>query len=191
MSGEGLTERQKKWFASVRAGLERDTGRSMEEWVAIARTCPETTSRARTDWLRKRHGLGVNRAYQVVAEAFPSSEPGWGEPEALRAQLWTDPASAAILEAVERATASLPDVVAGQRKGYTAFSRRVQFAAVKPLKGGAALLGLRLALEASPALKPAGKESWSERLKSTLRLEASAQVDAEVERLLRAAWEAA
>jgi hypothetical protein len=32
-----LTERQKKWFASVREGLERDTGKSLEDWVAIAR----------------------------------------------------------------------------------------------------------------------------------------------------------
>ena len=43
----GLTPRQEKWFASVRASLERDTGKSLAEWVAIARKCPETKSRAR------------------------------------------------------------------------------------------------------------------------------------------------
>ena len=37
MGQANLTERQQKWFASVRAGLERDTGRSLTEWVEIAR----------------------------------------------------------------------------------------------------------------------------------------------------------
>ena len=39
----GLTERQKKWFASVEASLERDTGKTLAQWVKIAKTCPETT----------------------------------------------------------------------------------------------------------------------------------------------------
>src|SRR3954463_16764058 len=92
----GLTERQKKWFASVQASLERDTGKSLDEWVAIARTCPETKPRARALWLKDNHGLGVNRAAQILSAAFPDPE-GWQEPEAVRAKLWADPASAAIL----------------------------------------------------------------------------------------------
>ena len=80
----GLTERQQKWFASVRASLERDTGKTLDEWVAIARTCPETKPRARTDWLREHHGLGVNRAAHVLSVAFPS-EDRWDEPDSLRA----------------------------------------------------------------------------------------------------------
>src|SRR5438270_4491042 len=92
----GLTERQQKWFASVQASLERDTGKTIDEWVAIARTCPETKPKARTDWLREHHGLGVNRAAHVLSVAFPSGM-GWDEPEKLRAALWTDPAGAAIL----------------------------------------------------------------------------------------------
>ena len=59
---QGLTERQEKWFASVQASLERDTGKTIDEWVAIARTCPHDKPRARADWLREHHGLGVNRA---------------------------------------------------------------------------------------------------------------------------------
>ena len=34
----GLTERQKKWFASVQASLVRDTGKALDEWAAIARS---------------------------------------------------------------------------------------------------------------------------------------------------------
>ena len=57
-----LTERQQKWFASVRAGLQRETGKTIEEWVAIARTCPAVSPRARQAWLKANHGLGINRA---------------------------------------------------------------------------------------------------------------------------------
>jgi len=58
----GLSPRQQKWFASVKASLERDTGKTLEEWIAIARTCPETKPRARAQWLKDNHGLGQNRA---------------------------------------------------------------------------------------------------------------------------------
>jgi hypothetical protein len=36
MPEPNLTGRQQKWFATVRAGLERHTGKTMAEWVAIA-----------------------------------------------------------------------------------------------------------------------------------------------------------
>ena len=183
-----LTERQQKWFASVRAGLQRDTGRSIEDWVAIARTCPETRPKARADWLREHHGLGLNRAAYVLSEAFPSEE-RWDQPETLRAKLWTDPRAAAILEAVEAAVASLPGLVSGQRKGFTAFSNKVQFAAARPLKDGHVALGLALPPDADPRLEPPKNEGWSDRLKSKLILASPLEVDASVAALLRTAWE--
>lgn len=184
----GLTERQRKWFASVQASLERDTGKTLDEWVAIARSCPETRPKARADWLREHHGLGINRASHVLGVAFPSGE-GWDQPDRLRASLWTDPASLKILEAVEAAVCALPDVVTGQRKGFTAFSRKVQFAAIRPLKGGLAVLGLALAPEADPRLDPPKNESWSERLKAKLVLDLPEQVDARLAELLKQAWQ--
>lgn len=185
--GDHLTERQRKWFASVQASLERDTGRSLDEWVAIARACPETTPRKRAEWLREHHGLGQNRAAHVLSVAFPS--PGWDDADALRAALWTDPKALAILEAVAAEVAKLPDPITGQRKTFTAWSRNFQFAALKPVKGGTAVLGLAAPPDASPRLSAPRNEGWSERLKSKLPLASPADVDAEVADLLRAAWE--
>lgn len=183
-----LTERQQKWFASVKAGLERDTGKTLDEWVAIAQTCPETKPRARQAWLKTHHGLGQNRAMQVLDAAFPSAEPGWDEEEALREALWTDPASREILDAVEATlAATLPEALRTQRKGFTAWSKSVQFAAIKPVKGGTAVLGLGVAPETSPLLSPAGKESWSERLKSKVILANAKDVTAEITQCLQAA----
>jgi hypothetical protein len=132
----GLSPRQQKWFASVQASLERDTGKTLEEWVAIARTCPETKPRAQAAWFKANYGLLQNRAMHVLSAAFPLESGGWDEAETLRKALWTDPQSRAILEAVQAAAVALPDVVMGQRKQFTAFSRELQFASVKPIKGG-------------------------------------------------------
>src|SRR3954469_22492139 len=95
----GLSPRQQKWFASVQASLERDTGKTLAEWVAIARTCPETRPRARAQWLKDHYGLGVNRAAQILAEAFPP-EHGWDDAAHHRAALWPDES---ILQAIEAA----------------------------------------------------------------------------------------
>jgi hypothetical protein len=185
----GLTERQRKWFASVQASLERDTGKTIDEWVAIARTCPNDKPRARSDWLREHHGLGVNRAAHVLSVAFPS-EMRWDDAGPLRAALWKDPASEAILRALEKAVAKLPDITLGQRKTYTAWSRKVQMAATRPIKGGHALVGFAVEPAADARLAPRGKsESWGDRLKGQLLLTSPDQVDASVEALLRQAWE--
>ena len=64
---EHLTERQKKWFASVREGLARDTGKSLEEWVAIAQACPETAPRARLTDGRQRAARAPYTAIRIMA----------------------------------------------------------------------------------------------------------------------------
>jgi Domain of unknown function (DUF4287)/Domain of unknown function (DUF5655) len=185
----GLSPRQEKWFASVRASLERDTGKSLSEWVAIAKTCPETKPRARAAWLKANFGLLQNRAMYVLNEAFPSETGGWAEGDALRDVLWTDPASRAILEAVQAVATALPGVVMGQRKQFTAFSREFQFVSVRPVKGGKAMLGLALTPSADPRLEAPKNESWSERLKARLLLDDPKQLDPSVQALVRTAWE--
>ena len=184
-----LTERQAKWFASVRAGLERDTGRSLDEWVAIARTCPEVAHRARLKWFKDTHGLLMNRASLVLNEAFGRTM-GWDQPDALVDALWTDDQARAIFEAVREAAMAMPDVVMGARKAFTAFSHKVQFCAVRPVKSGGVLLGLCAPLEADARLMPRGNESWSERLPAKLALASPDAVDDAVLALMERAWAA-
>ncbi|HLY56523.1 MAG TPA: DUF5655 domain-containing protein, partial [Stellaceae bacterium] len=164
-------------------------GRTLAEWVAVAKTCPEAGHRARLKWFKETHGLLQNRASYVLGEAFPSTMP-WSEPDGLRDALWSDSSSRAIFEAVRTLAEALPDVVAGQRKGYSAWSRKVQFAAIRPVKGGTAMLGLALPETADPRLAPCRNESWSERLKSRLPLASPAAADGSIQALLRQAWSA-
>ena len=181
-----LTDPQSKWFASVREGLERDTGRTLGAWVEIARTCPETRHRARLTWMKTLHGLGQNRASTVLAEAFPeSAAPARSEAD----PLWAEPGPRAVFEALAALATGLDGVVIGRRKGYTAFSRRYQFAAVRPVRGGEVRLGLAVPPEADPRLVEAAREGWSERLTAALNLRAPDALDDRVTALMRLAWE--
>jgi hypothetical protein len=179
-----LTERQEKWFASVGEGLARETGRSLEDWAALARACPETAHRKRLAWMKATYGLGQNRASLVLNAAFPP-EASWSQPETLAGTLWADPAPRAVHAAIARLATSLPDVIVGQRKGFTAYSRRLQFCAARPHKG-AVLLGL--AVPPREGLAPAGKDGWSERLLSKTVLSTPAEADERLPALLREAW---
>lgn len=115
MSEMVLTERQKKWFATVTANLETRTGRSLAAWVAIMKTCPETTPKARLAWLNAEHGVGQNHAAHTLDAARPKNGPGWDGPAELRAALWKDAGPLAILEAVERVAGRVEGVISGQR----------------------------------------------------------------------------
>ena len=182
-----LTPRQQQWFTSIREGLQAETGRTLAQWVEIARTCPETAHRARLAWLKAEHGLGQNRASIVLGEAFPADAP-WAAPDAVEQTLWKDDAGRAVLAAVRARVETLPDVVTGQRKGFTAWSRAFQFAALRPAKGGARL-GLAVPVDAGPGLLPAARDGWSERLTAVRVLAGPEDVDDGVAALLRSAWE--
>ena len=187
-NGAVLTERQQKWFATVEANFEKATGRPVAVWVDILKGCPETRPKAQAAWLKATHGIGSNHAAFILSAARPDEAMAWDDAEALRAALWAEPRSLAILEALERAAAGVDGVIPGQRKGYTAFSRAVQFAATRPLKGGRALLGLKLDPSVSPRLSEAvRRESWSERLTAVIELDGPGAVNDEIVRLLAAA----
>jgi hypothetical protein len=190
MPQANLTERQAKWFESVRLSLERDTGKTLAEWIEIARTCPETAHRARLKWFKETHGLLQNRASQVLGEAFPSAM-NWSEPEGLIDALWSDPASRAIYEAVDARVKALEGTVRTARKGYTAWSRRGPFAAARPIKGGKAMLGLAVPPDSAADLAPRRSESWSERLTSRIEVASPEAVTEAITAALRAAWEQA
>jgi hypothetical protein len=186
----GLTERQQKWFASVQASLERDTGKTLEQWVKIAQKCPETTPKKRVDWLREKHGLGVNRAAQIFRAAFPDSGMKWDEPEVMLAALWKEPEGRAIYDAViAMVKKDLPaDVIIGPRKTFVSFARKIQFAGMLPARGGKAELGLPLLLSDSKRLTPMKSRPWAEKHSAILVLSSPKEVDAEVKRLLKLAY---
>jgi len=190
VSEKTLTEQQEKWMASVRASLEKATGKPLEAWIKLADACPEAKPKARQKWFKDNHGLGQNYFMLVERERNRAAGVAPKDSKDTAAELWSDPKAAAIFEALKAAVGELPDLVTGQRKGYTSWSRSFAFAAARPVKGGTVRLGLAVEPGAGPRLEAAtAKEGWSERLKSTAVLGAPGEVDAELKAFLRAAWE--
>ena len=77
--------------------------------------------------MKSEHGLGVNYGSFVLSQAFASDGPGWDDPEGLRAALWKDPGSEAILSALEAVAGRLDGVVVAARNRKTPVTRTVQF----------------------------------------------------------------
>ena len=185
-----MTGRSQKWMEAVTASIERDTGKSLAEWVKIAKTCPESAPRKRAQWLRENHGLGVNRAAQIFSVAFPSGLT-WDQPDALLDQLWKDKNGRAIYDAVAKLVRKeFPQAIVGPRKTFVSFSRGIQFAGIMPAKDGKAEMGFPLPLSASKRLAPMkGGRPWAEKHTGLLVLSSPKEVDAEVRRLLQLSWE--
>lgn len=184
-----VTPKQKQWFAKVRASLEAETGKTLDEWVVIARTCPEKAHKKRLAWFKETHGLGVNYASTILGAAFDTGL-GWDQPDALLDHLWKSPELRAIYDAIETAAKSLgEDVIIGPRKSFSGFSRKYQFAAARPsrkqVRLGLAVDGAALGLEL-----PKSSDSWSDRLKGVVILDAPNQVDNTIRALFKQAYEA-
>jgi hypothetical protein len=184
---DSLSEPQRRWFATVRTNLETETGRTLQAWAELARACPEMRHRARLAWMKANYGLGQNRASLILAEAFPSEASGGADGAD---PLWKDAHAGTIFGAIRTAATGLDGVVVGVRKGYTAFSRRWQFAAARPA-GTGVRLGLAVPQSTDARLQPRGRESWSERLTATLELAAASDLDCRVVQLLHQAAEGA
>src|SRR6185295_19101978 len=135
-------------------------------------------SSVRVKWLKEKYGLGVNRAAAVLDAAFGGDNMGWDDPKALVAALWKNPADLKIHDALVAAVSKFDGAIIGERKTFTAFSRKAQFAAARPTKDGVRL-GLAVPPKSSKRLSPPKKgEGWSDRNKAVTVLTSVKDIDA-------------
>lgn len=150
---------------SMESTMLKATGKTMEEWIAIAKQCPESGHRARLKWMKDNHGLMQNRAMMVFSQLEGDDKLNWGEPEALVNELFAKfPEQKAVYEQVaEQIQILWPDVKIAARKGYVPIYNKHQFAAFWPSRDGL-ILALAVEQEASGLLL-LKRHSASERLK--------------------------
>ena len=184
-----VTSKQANWFAKVREGIEEDTGKTIDEWIVIARACPEVAHRKRLKWFKDVHGLGINRASTILGAAFNNGL-GWDNPEALLNDLWKKPELRAIYDDIETYVKSLgDDVIVGPRKTFSGFSRKYQFAAARPVRG-AVRLGLAVDPVKHKLERAKSSDSWSDRLVSVVVVSTPTDVNKSLKTLIKTAWEA-
>lgn len=183
---KNVTSKQAVWFAKVRARIEEETGNLIDQWVLIARACPETSHKKRLKWFKEVHGLGIYRASTILGAAFETVL-GWDEPEALLRNLWKTPELRAIYDKTETCAKSLgTNVIVGPRKSFSGFSRKYQFAAARPVKGKARL-GLAIDPAAHNLERATASDHWSDRLVSVVVVSTPADIDESVKSLIRTA----
>lgn len=183
-------DRLQKYFASLEANIAEATGKTVAQWVKIAKTCPETKPRARLAWFKTKHGLGQNRASLILWRAFGGNSLGEEDPNKLMDALFAKFAEQRPLyDKVVAFVKKLGQGTISPRKSYVALYHLKQYGAIKPAKQG---LMIGLALQKYPKtarLIDVKNLGGGERNKKALVLASAKDFDAEAKALLKAAYD--
>jgi Domain of unknown function (DUF4287)/Domain of unknown function (DUF5655) len=180
----------KQYMASLEANLESATGKTLAQWVKIAKTCPYEKPGERLKWFKREHGLGMSRAGLVLWRAFGGGTLGENDPNRLIDNLFSKSFAEqrALYEKVAGYVERLGSGTISPRKGYVALYRLKQYGAIKPRKAG---LFVGLALQKYPKsdrLVDVKNFGGGDRNKKALVLTSAKDFDVEAKALIKAAW---
>jgi hypothetical protein len=179
-------------FATMAENLRTKTGKTLDEWIAVARASGIGAHMALVNHLKGEHGLGHGYANMVVHAANASSSLSHDD-DALVAAAF-DGAKAHWRPLYDRLVALVQgfggDVERAPKKGYVSLRRKKQFALLMPSTKDRFDIGLALKGEA-----PAGRlelaGSWNAMVSHRVRVAAEAETDDQVAGWLRAAYDRA
>jgi hypothetical protein len=181
------------------ATLPQKTGRSLEDWIALLRSEAPAGTRARHDWLKRTYGLGGPAATCIIERAegrgLEDGDPGAyleaapGYVEAMfsgpKEALW--PVYDALVEVVQRLG---DDVKVCPARTMVPVYRTHLFAQIRPATRTRVDLGVALGTTRTPPrLVPTGGLEKGDRITHRIALGRPEEVDAEVRRWLRIAYE--
>lgn len=178
-------------LANMVANLKEKTGKSLEEWLGIARASGQEKHGTLLTWLKAEHGLGHGYANLVAHKTFASDAGSSGDEE-LMAAMFNGPKAAMkpVYDKVAAIVSSLDGVEFAPKKGYVSFRRSKQFGLGQPSTRDRFDLGLSLkGVEPGGRLEAAG--SWNAMVTHRVRIASPEEIDAEVEAWIRQAWERA
>lgn len=179
-------------LASMIANLPEKTGKTLEQWVALAKQTGGTKHGEIVNALKSAHGLTHGYANLVAHEVLKSaaSHADAGDlVEAMHAgkKAGLRPIYDALLKA---ALGFGKDIEPAPKKAYVSLRRKKQFAILQPSTADRIDLGLNLkGVPATDRLEAAG--SWNSMCTHRVRLTAAKEVDAEVKGWLRQAYDSA
>jgi Domain of unknown function (DUF4287)/Domain of unknown function (DUF5655) len=183
-------DRLQKYFASLEANIETATGKTVAQWVKIAKTCPETKPRARLKWFKDKHGLGQSRAGLILWRAFGNGSMGEEDPSKLMDALFAKyPEQRPLYDKVAAFVTKFGPGTLSPRKTYIALYHLKQYGAIKPGKKG---LIIGLAMQKYPKvarLIDVKNFGGGERNRKALVLAAAKDFDTESKALLKAAYD--
>lgn len=183
---------QQEWDSMVK-NLEGKTGKSIDQWVRIARDTGASKHGELVKSLKSKHGLTHGYANLVATRALQAAEgPRGGNDEIIASQYKDDKAGLRpIYDAVIAAVSTFgDDLEITPKKGYVSLTRDKQFAIIQPSTRTRVDIGLSL-----EAAKPKGRleasGTFNAMVSHRVRLESVRDVDEDLIRWLRMAYDAA
>lgn len=180
--------------AAMIANLEANTGKTLGQWLAVAKKSGADKHGGVVKHLKDEHGLTHGYA-NLVAHKFLASDAGSAEGggDALVEAQYAGPKAALkpIYDALEKAAAALgKDVEIAPKKSYVSLRRSKQFALIQPSTKTRVDLGLNLK-STPPAGRLEASGSFNTMVSHRVKLEKPADVDKDVKAWLKKAYDEA
>ena len=185
-----------KWIAD----LKPKTGRTLEEWIAIVQKSGPKDYAERRTWLKSKHHLGTNSAWWIAERAGgKGGEEDDAERYLVTAAKYVDDQYAGRKSAMRPmfeklftiAKSIAPDVKACPCKTMVPLYRNHVFAQIKPATNSRIDFGLCFTNykgKLPKRLVDTGGLAKKDRITHRIEVTSSAQIDAELEKWLRAAY---
>jgi hypothetical protein len=184
-----------EWIAS----LPEKTGRSLDEWIRFVKKSAPPGEKERRDWLKKEHGLGTNAAGWIAERAagrgLEDGDPtAYLEAAAQYVEEMYAGSKAALRpihdDLIELGRALGKDVRICPCKTIVPLYRRHVFAQIKPSTRTRLDLGFALgSRKATGRLIDTGGYEKKDRITHRIPLESRRDIDAEVKRWLKTAYD--
>ena len=184
---------------SIIAKLKEKTGKTLDEWVALANKSGPKDEKERAAWLKSKHGLGTNYAGWISERSFGRGLESTDPAAYLKAadgfveDMFAGPKSALrpIYDRLLELAFSLgKDIRVSPGKTIVPIYRNHVIAQVKPATRTRIDFGFALGnTKATGRLKSTGGYEKKDRITHAIPISSEAEVDAEVEEWLRKAYE--
>ena len=177
--------------ASMVANLKEKTGKSLEQWVRIAKRSKLAKHGEIVKHLKAEHGLTHGYANLVAMEALKPAGGAAGSDDLVAAQFaGKKQGLRPIYEALIAAVAKLgQDVEVAPKKTYVSLRRNKQFALIQPSTATRVDVGLNLK-GTPPKGRLEASGSFNAMVSHRVRVESKGAVDAELKGWLKQAYEA-
>lgn len=178
--------------ASMIANLKEKTGKSLEQWTAIAAKSGAAKHDEIVKLLKSEHGLTHGYANLVAHTALKSDAASLSETTDLVAEQYAGEKAALkpIYAAIVAAAESAGDVEVAPKKAYVSLRRSRQFAIVQPSTKTRVDLGLNLK-GVAPAGRLEASGSFNAMVTHRVRLETAGDVDGQVRGWIKMAFDQA
>lgn len=186
-----------KWIA----GLKEKTGRTLAEWVALIQKEGPKDEKARKEWLKTKHKLGTNSAWFLAERADGRGDEEDSPEKYLKTAVkyveeqYSGPKATLrpIYDALLKLGKSVgPDAMACPCKTMVPFYRNHVFAQIKPATNTRVDMGFALTHfkgKLPKRLIDTGGLAKKDRITHRIELESVDQIDDEVKKWMKAAYE--